>query len=82
MYLYDSLPSGAHRGTAISLGELGRATKRAPVQDSTKAPYRWIFARDLFFPYICYCPAVNTVSGVLTERVSSGGKICISMIAH
>ncbi len=48
MYLYDSLPSGAHRGTVISLGKLGRATKRAPVQDSTKAPYRWIFARDLF----------------------------------
>ena len=50
MYLYDSLPSGAYRGTAISLGELGRATKRAPVQDSTKAPYRWICAIDVHFP--------------------------------
>jgi hypothetical protein len=50
MYLYDSPPSGAQRGTAIFLGELGGATKREPVQDSTKAPYRWICALDVHFP--------------------------------
>jgi hypothetical protein len=87
MYIRDQASSeldwaGAYGQGRTGLGATIGADTHQQVRDAGKAPYRWICASDLFFPYICYRPAVDTAGGVLTERVSSGGKVCISMIAH
>lgn len=51
MYIYDHALSGAHRQTNDELGAIIGSDERQRVRDLDKAPYRWICALDLQFPF-------------------------------